>query len=304
MKAFIIAAAIVVIAIPAPVLAARSLATGESAGAVETVGTVVSSKPASLAVKTEDGKYVVFALDRNTQRPRTIPLGARVRVEMTDGDENEETPPRATTVRLMGTARNNDAQDGNRSSAQDGNRTNPSDGNRASGNTPSDTDDEQVPPTIRRAERDIETQARRYRAGVRAGVGLDPELISFGAHATLGPFFNPRLLFRPNVEFAYGELTTLFNINLEGVYRLSQLRARNNWLPYVGGGPVLGFSHRGLSTTTTVAGQGRSFSFSDFDFNGGLNLLAGFEKPNGPFIELKTSVYANPHLRLLFGFTF
>jgi hypothetical protein len=158
-----------------------------------------------------------------------------------------------------------------------------------------------IPPNVRRLQREIERNVRRYRAGIRAGVALDPELISLGAHATLGPIFSRRLLLRPNMEFAYGELTTLFAVNLEGIYRLSETMPRNRWSPYVGGGPTLGFSHRGFST---AASDGRSFDFGDFSFNGGINLLAGFEKPSGVFIELKTTVYTDPHLRLLFGVTF
>ena len=56
---------------------------------------------------------------------------------------------------------------------------------------------------MRQLERDIARHVRRYRAGFRAGVGLDPELISVGAHATFGPIFSRRLSFRPNAEFAY-----------------------------------------------------------------------------------------------------
>lgn len=156
-----------------------------------------------------------------------------------------------------------------------------------------------IPANIRRIERQIERNARFYRAGVRAGIALDPELVSVGAHATFGPIFTPRLHFRPNVEVAYGELTTLFAVNLEGIYRLAALRTGTAWAPYAGGGATLGFSHRGFSVD-----DGRSFDFDDLDFNGGLTLLAGVEKPSGVFIELKSTIYTDPHLRLLVGFTF
>jgi hypothetical protein len=122
-----------------------------------------------------------------------------------------------------------------------------------------------------------------------------------GVHATLGPVFNPRVLLRPNVEFAYGELTTMFAVNLEAIYRLTPTMPRNRWSPYAGGGPTSGFSHRELSVD---GDDGRSFDFSDFDFNGGLNLLAGVERPGGAFIELKATIYAEPTVRLLVGYTF
>jgi len=158
-----------------------------------------------------------------------------------------------------------------------------------------------VPTAVRQSADDVEQAFRRFRVGIRGGVTLDPELISIGAHATLGPIFSRRLLFRPNVEFAYGEVTTLFAVNLEGIYRLTRTMPRGQWSPYVGGGPMLGFSHLGFSTPE---GSSRTFDFGDYNFNGGLNLLAGVERPSGAFIELKTSIYTDPHMRLLFGFTF
>ncbi len=35
------------------------------------------------------------------------------------------------------------------------------------------------------------------------GVGLDPEVITAGVHAKLGPFFNRNTVSRPNAEFAF-----------------------------------------------------------------------------------------------------
>jgi hypothetical protein len=166
----------------------------------------------------------------------------------------------------------------------------------------SSTDDQSnVPPQVRQVANDVEEGFRRFRVGIRGGVTLDPELISIGAHATLGPIFSRRVLFRPNVELAYGEVTTLFAVNLEGIYRLTRTMPRGQWSPYAGGGPMLGFSHRGFDTELD---NGRSFDFGDFNFNGGVNLLVGVERPSGAFIELKTTVYSDPHMRLLFGFTF
>jgi hypothetical protein len=59
-----------------------------------------------------------------------------------------------------------------------------------------------------------------------------------------------------------------------------------------GGGPTLGLSHRGVSTQT------------------GGRVTTGFaacwpvEKPGGVFIELKATIYADPHVRMIFGVTF
>ena len=53
-----------------------------------------------------------------------------------------------------------------------------------------------------------------------AGAALDPELILFGVHSQLGPIFHRDAFFRPNAEFAFGEVTDLIALNLEGIYRL------------------------------------------------------------------------------------
>jgi hypothetical protein len=63
-----------------------------------------------------------------------------------------------------------------------------------------------IPPAVRDLERDIKREARRWRLGVRAGAGLDPELLLFGVHSQLGPIFQRDVFFRPNAEFAFGEV--------------------------------------------------------------------------------------------------
>jgi hypothetical protein len=228
-------------------------------------------------VRTDDGKYVVVLMDRDTTRPRTIAVGAKVSIDSTAYDAGGEGARTATRITLSGPQPQPNAA-----------------------TTAAIDNTEVIPANVQKLERDIARNFRRYRGGVRAGVALDPELISLGVHATIGPIFTRRLQFRPNVEFAYGELTTLFAVNLEAIYRLSDSMPRDRWSPYVGGGPTLGFSHRGFSAET----DGRSFDFGDFGSNGGLNVLIGLEKPNGVFIELKSTVYTDPHLRLLFGVTF
>ena len=61
----------------------------------------------------------------------------------------------------------------------------------------------------------LRRDARRFGVGVVGGVGLDPELIDVGAHATFGPVFKPDLLFRPGLEIGAGEVTTFLGVNLE-----------------------------------------------------------------------------------------
>jgi hypothetical protein len=145
-------------------------------------GTVVRLRPRALTVRTDDDRYLVFALPRDTVRPGTLAGGARGDIESTPADAHDHGARTATTITL-----------------NDG----PSAPSRSAAASPV------IPQAVRGLERDIEANVRRYRAGIRGGVALDPELVTLAAHATLAPIFSPRLLMRPNVEFAYGELTTL-----------------------------------------------------------------------------------------------
>ena len=69
-------------------------------------------------------------------------------------------------------------------------------------------------------QRDIERQMKRWRFGARMGAGLDPELFLIGVQARIGPLFSADFYLRPNAEFAFGELTDMIALNLEGAYRL------------------------------------------------------------------------------------
>ena len=157
-----------------------------------------------------------------------------------------------------------------------------------------------------------ERNARRFRAGVQGGVGLDPEIIDVGAHVTLGPVFNPALSIRPGIEIGAGELTTLFAVNIDVLYALDS--DGRSWTPYLGAGPSFGLSHRGFSTEdsehVTVTGgnistddRGR-FDFGDTDFNGGMNFIAGVRKERGLFLEMRATAWGVSNIRLLAGFNF
>ena len=166
-----------------------------------------------------------------------------------------------------------------------------------------------VPAAAQDAASDIEDAARRFRLGVRAGVGLDPELINFGAHAMFGPVFNPRVTFRPGVEFGVGEITTMFGVNLDVLYTLPGGTAQTRWLPYFGGGPNFGLSHRGFETDDEDNVDGddgtrNRFDFSDTDFNGGFNFIVGARNRGGTFFELNATAYGVSNIKLLAGFNF
>src|ERR1041385_1543640 len=89
------------------------------------------------------------------------------------------------------------------------------------------------PEKVRDVEAEIKSESRRWRLGVRAGAAFNPELFLFGVQSQMGPIFHPRVQFRPNAEFAFGEVTDLIALNLEAVYRFSADYRKNNWLPYV-----------------------------------------------------------------------
>jgi hypothetical protein len=159
-----------------------------------------------------------------------------------------------------------------------------------------------IPLEVRRIEREIERQARRLQLGVRGGVGLDPELVMIGVQGQIGPFFHPDVYVRPNVEFGYGEVTALFGLNLEGIYRLPLNSRQGRWSAYAGAGPAVNLLHQNFERETDED----RIDFGDFKSDIGLNILGGVRFRSGTFVELKTTVYSQPAptLRLIFGYNF
>jgi hypothetical protein len=237
-----------------------------------TTGIVTSVGRGSMVVRTDEGRYIVYTLDRDTQRQQPVSVGARVSV-VTFSDEQEPSPI-AQTITVLPAAQ----------------------GLSGSGDELQDP----VPPEVRRLETQIERQARRYRAGVQVGAALDPELISFDGFATFGPFFSRNAYFRPNVEFAFGEVTTLFGIHLDGIYMLPGITRSIRWAPYVGAGPSFSFSHRGFEDEE----DGQRFDFGEFEWHNGVNFIVGARNPNGVFFEMKSTAWGAANIRLLGGFEF
>lgn len=162
-----------------------------------------------------------------------------------------------------------------------------------------------VPAGVQQAETSVEDAVERFRIGVEGGVGLDPELIIFGAHAAFGPIFKRGVEFRPGFEFGLGEITTMFGVNLDVIYTLPGSVGATRWAPYVGAGPNFALSHRSVDTTNEPeADEDSRFDFSDTDFKGGVNFLAGVRSSSGVFFELKATAYGVSTLRLLAGFSF
>src|ERR1700726_1349495 len=194
------------VTIPAQCQESTSSSQSANSGAVE--GTVVSSTRNTLVVRTDDNQYQLFTYDRGAIRSGSLVAGARVRVAAGPADENG--------VRVASDVTVVSAPSG--TSVDKGAQAAP------------------VPEKVRDIENDIKRESRRWRLGVRAGAAFDPELFTFGVQTQIGPILHPRVLFRPNAEFAFGEVTDLIALNFEAIYRFSGARRSGNWTPYIGGG--------------------------------------------------------------------
>jgi hypothetical protein len=177
-----------------------------------------------------------------------------------------------------------------------------------------------VPAGVQGAAAATQSAVKRWGAGIEGGIGLDPELIMFGGHARIGPFFSENLVFRPGIEFGLGEVTTLFGINLDVVYTLPGADANQRWAPYIGAGPNFALSHRGFSTEegdkvdtdtdadtdtdTDTSDEPSRFDFGDTDFSGGFNFIVGAHSPGGMFVEMKATAWGVSVVRIIAGFNF
>jgi len=233
-------------------------------------GTVESVGRQTMLVRTEDNQSHLFIFDNPTVRPKGLTSGTRIRILSNPTDEvGVRTATRVTILEPAATSASGAAQD-------------------------------VAPPPkeLVSVQRDIERQTRRWGLGVRMGAGLDPELFLIGVHAGIGPIFTPDLYLRPNVEFAFGELTDMVALNLEAAYRLPITFRHGRWSAYVGAGPGLNFVHTGVDNSDV--------SFSNFNYETGFNMFTGIRFRRGTFGEVKTSLWAGgvPTLRIILGHTF
>jgi hypothetical protein len=251
-----------------------------------TVGTVEALGRGSIVIRTDQDTFVVYELTRETVRTKVVEPGARVSVLTLASDTNPA--PRALGINVL------PAKQGLAAPAE------PAEPAEAAEIEPA------VPPQVQQLTAQIERQARRFRAGLSGGVAIDPELISLDAFATLGPFFSRNLNFRPNVEFAFGEVTTLFGIHLDAIYRLPGVSRSIRWAPYLGAGPSFTFSHRGFEEVDVDddSDEVDRFNFDDFQWHNGFNFIVGARSPNGTFFEMKSTAWGAANIRVLAGFEF
>lgn len=192
-----------------PAFSQQSDASNQAQDEATVEGTVISSSRLTLVVRSDDDQFHLFTWDRNTTKPRSVPAGARVRV---GSDQGEQAGARhATKVTVLEQAQGTGTA------------------------TSSSRDAAPVPPPVQNVENQIKRDARRWRLGARAGVGLDPELVLFGVHSQVGPVFSRNVFFRPNADFEWGEITDMVALNLKAVYRMRTTMRGGEWAPYFGG---------------------------------------------------------------------
>ena len=245
-------------------------------------GTVVSTSRSTLVVKTNEGLYQVFVIERDTSRPEVIPMQAQVAVSFAPtGDP--AAPPVADMVTITGLPQPKVAA--------------------LTGEVPEQQPPpEPVPASVRKVENEIKRQTNRWRLGVRGATSLDPEMFMFGVHSQMGPFFSENLYARPSLEMGFGELTTFLGLNFEGVYRLPVVQRTSRWNVYAGGGPALNFSRESFEADATE--DRNPIDFSDLTLDVGFNFLIGIQSRDGMFLELKSTAYSIPTIRFEIGYNF
>jgi hypothetical protein len=248
-------------------------APGQNSATESTIeGTVISTSRSTLLIRTPSGQPKLFVLDTETARPPQIPVGATVSV--TSKPSSDPAAPTAVSVKVIAVLA-------------------------AGEKPPTSPSDEPISPALYKLERDLARQTRKYHLGVRGGVGLDPELVMIGAQGEFGPFAGGRLAARPSIELGFGEVTDFVAVNLEGIFRMP-FADRQNWAFYGGAGIGLNFTKLGFAVQTAE----ENINFDDFEFDTGLNIVAGGIARNGVFMEVRAAAYSRPTIQLVVGYSF
>ena len=229
-------------------------------------GTVVSMTPHTLVVRSDDNQYHLFTFEAGIVPDAAIRPDVRVRVHAGASNDNGTQVAEGVSVIRAGS----EAAHSGRGAHE-------------------------AAPQVNEVSKEIENEARRFHVGGRIGSGFSPQLFMFGPQAQFGPFFSPHFLFRPNVEFGFGEVTYMFAVNGEAAYRFNSTFGQ--WTPYFGMGPSFNFIDHAPSTGTVC--------FCDFGYKAGFNVFVGGQK-HKTFVEMKTSLWSAqaPVLRLFVGYNF
>jgi hypothetical protein len=245
-------------------------------------GVVSSSSPNTIVVKTASGQYLLFVYDSQVEKPAMISNGSTVNVVSTPGDDGARVAHKVTLISAAPAKTSGTSQKSKSSASAD------------KGMAP-------LPDSVNKVEREVDQTIHKYGIGLEGGVGLDPEIILVGVNAKLGPIFSKDLSFRPGADFGFGEVTKMFQINLDVDYRLP-ITARNSpWTAYAGAGPNFAFVSQNFSA---AQGGDHSVDFNDFTFKAGLNVNVGMESRSGLYYEMKASIWSIPSLRLMVGYHF
>jgi hypothetical protein len=264
---------------------AKSVQTEGNGHVVE--GTVVSTTPTTLVVRTDDNQYHLFTYAAGTVPRETVKPGARVRINGSAPDNNGAQVAEKIDVIQSGTDSANSGTGAQAAAPPAGAQAAP---------PPAGAQPAAPLPQVNSVTKEIESEARRWHVGGKIGFGLSPELFMFGPQAQFGPFFSQHLLFRPNLEFGFGELTDMYAVNAEAAYRLSK-PIYGQWTPYLGAGPSFNFTNQSASSGDT--------SFSNFNYKTGFNIFVGTQK-NKTFVEVRTALWApqTPVFRMFVGYNF
>ena len=232
----------------------------------------------SVVVRTDDGMFFVYTMDKYTVHKQALTQGARVSVLTLRTDT--EAAPTALAIDVLPKPQG------------------------LAETPPEEQLSDPVPPSVRKVESDIERQFQRYHGGFQFGAGLDPTLLSLMGFAGFESRFSKNLMFRPAAEFAFGELTKLFAIHLDGIYTLPGFSKMTRWSPYVGIGPNFAISHRNFEGETVNGTTINKIDFGDWSWNNGLNFIVGARSPGGGSFELKGTAWGISKVRLLAGYQF
>ena len=261
--------------------AGQTTAAGQQ-GERRTVGTVESIGSHTIVIRTDQGMFLVYQTDKFTVRKQAVTQGARVSVLSQSSDT--EPAPIALAVDVLpkpqGLAEPSAAAPGE----------------------PQLSDP--VPPSVRKVESDIQSQFAKWHGGFQFGAALDPTLLSANGFASIQSGFSRSVQLRPGIEYAFGELTKLFAINLDGIFALPGMSRMTKWAPYVGAGPQFALSHRNFDQQIINGNTVQAIDFGDWSWNNGLNFIVGARSPGGASFELKGTAWGLASVRLLAGYQF